>query len=121
LDPRISLKDIDEEYTINVVTVRQRKEERAGRRLNKGDIEEVLRSDGTLLRAQGRRQPGRSVNLRNCGSGSVIMKNESIMTDPVLGSDMELKREFRTTTRRTGRSKCWQEFKGTVLGTKVAP
>jgi hypothetical protein len=121
LDPRISLKDIDEEYTINVVTVRQRKEERAGRRLNKGDIEEVLRSDGTLLRAQGRRQPRRSVNLRNCGSGSVIMKNESIMTDPVLGSDMELKREFRTTTRRTGRSKCWQEFKGTVLGTKVAP
>jgi hypothetical protein len=37
LDLRISLKDIDEEYT-NVVTARQRKEER-GRRLNKGDIE----------------------------------------------------------------------------------
>jgi hypothetical protein len=37
LDPRISLKDIDEECT-NVVTARQRKEE-MGRRLNKGDIE----------------------------------------------------------------------------------
>jgi hypothetical protein len=45
LDPRVSLKDIDEEkYTINVVTVRQRTEER-GRCLNKGDIEEVLRSE----------------------------------------------------------------------------
>jgi hypothetical protein len=39
------LKDIDEEHTINVVTMRQRKEERAGRRLNKGDIEEVLRGE----------------------------------------------------------------------------
>jgi hypothetical protein len=45
LDPRVSLKDIDEDYTTNVVAVRQRKEERAGRRLNKGDIEEVLRSE----------------------------------------------------------------------------
>jgi hypothetical protein len=45
LDPRVSLKDIDEEHTINVVTMRQRKEARAGRRLNKGDIEEVLRGE----------------------------------------------------------------------------
>jgi hypothetical protein len=37
LDPRVSLKDIDEEYT-NMMTACQRKEER-GRRLNKGDIE----------------------------------------------------------------------------------
>jgi hypothetical protein len=44
LDPRVSLKDIVEEYATNVVTVHQRKEER-GRCLNKGDIEEVLRSE----------------------------------------------------------------------------
>jgi hypothetical protein len=44
LDSRVSLRDIDEEYTTTVVTVHQRKEER-GRRLNKGDIEEVLRSE----------------------------------------------------------------------------
>jgi hypothetical protein len=40
-DLRISLKDIDEEYT-NVVPARQRKEEK-GRRLNKGGGGGVLR------------------------------------------------------------------------------
>jgi hypothetical protein len=41
LDLCVSLKDIDEEYTTNVVTLHQRKEEERGRCLNKGDIEEV--------------------------------------------------------------------------------
>jgi hypothetical protein len=52
LDPRFGPKDIGEEYTINVVTVRQRKEER-GRRLNKGDTEEVLRTSEYLPEAVG--------------------------------------------------------------------
>jgi hypothetical protein len=106
LDPRVSLKDIDEEYTtINVVTVRQRKEER-GRRLKKGDIEEVLRSEylpeavgssvfDTAIRVPVDTAPG-EMDGEALGEGNRVPIAPENGEEPVVAAF-----RIRTSTRRT--------------------